>query len=158
MSKIELERLAFGYEDLSPLPHVGWWRRMKAILVYQEVVRLYRRHGFASTLKYLRELEQSMDEFEEATSLDVIRLARQHVLLFALLGKVLRQSNNCLAMAVSLTAGLITLGLDAKTVLGKTKQPEPRSYPFHAWVEVNETPILEDENIRNLYWVVDVLP
>ena len=158
MSKRELERLAFGYEDLSPLPRVGWWRRMKAIFVYQEVVRLYRRHGFASTLNYLRELDQSTDALEDITSMDVIRLARRHILLFALLGKVLRQSNNCLAMALSLTAGLLTLGLNARTVLGKSKQPEPSSYPFHAWVEVNETPILEDDNIRNIYWVVDVLP
>ena len=70
MSKIELERLAFGYEDLPPAPHVGWWRRMKAIFIYQNVVRLYRRNGFASTLNYLRALEQSTDPIREATSSD----------------------------------------------------------------------------------------
>ena len=158
MTQLEYDRLAFGNYALSRLPKLSPWQFARALLAYCKANHLYQKQGYAPTLTYLEELNSSANNHLRLSSIDALRLARTNTLLFALVGKVVRQPNNCLAMALPYTAALISIGIEAKTVIGKTTFATHDSYLFHAWIEVSGLPVFEDESVHSHYWVIDIIP
>ena len=158
MNQIEYERLAYGHYALSNIPKLSPWRLASALRAYSKAIKLYRLQGYAPTVAYLENLSATVNSPSSLASIEALRLARENMLPFAILGKVLGQPNNCLAMTLSYTAAFIVLGLTAKTVIGKSMFVTHEAYTFHAWIEVNGLPVFEDESIRSHYWVLDIIP
>ena len=158
MTQLEYDQLAFGNYTLSCLPRLSSRLLVRALLAYWKAMRLFHQQGYTPTLTYLEKLTSSANNRQMLSDIDALRLARKSYLVFAILGKLFGQSNNCLTMALSHTAALIALGLEAKTIIGKTTFATHNSYLFHAWIEVSGLPVLEDESVRSNYWVVDIIP
>lgn len=138
----EWECLAFGSPDLPTLPKMGINMRLKAIKSYLTAVMLYRMHGLPPVRAYLKKLQSTFSAFSVNNEEEAIRLARREsVYLRAIWGRLVLESAVCLPRSVSLCAGLISLGLPARVVLGRRYVTFVNDVDFHAWVEVFGTPV-----------------
>ena len=153
----ELECLAFGKPELKPLPPFGLRRKAKGIGAYLKAWHVYRRRGLPGSRRYLESLRRSYRPLETGDSEDQVRLARKGIVALRVAGRIVRETPNCLASSVSLAAGLIALGVDARVVLGKPRAAA-EGLPFHAWVEVSGTPIGDWDLTARAHWVLATLP
>ena len=136
------EEIAFGEKNLPPLPRVGVLRRLRGIRAYAEACELYRRDGFPAAREFLLKLKRASPGLPTASTRDGIRLARRAAPLLSAVGMLKNEQRLCLPRATSLAAGLIAMGLHAQVALGKLAEDNPVAFfKFHAWVEIDGTPV-----------------
>ncbi len=119
-------------KTLVPLP-----RRLYAVSAYAQACRIYRSAGFPGIRGYLDRLKTDFTPLSISDPDEEYLLASRMLVTMRWAGHLLREELVCLPSSVSLTAGLIALGLPAQVVIGKPKLYQHDFYEFHAWTEVN---------------------
>lgn len=145
---MEWEQLAFGNRELPPLRRLGVMTTWRASLAYLQAAWIYRRHGFPSVKTHLLRLQSRFDPLDVRTPEEAARIARRQLPWLRLPGRFIGESYVCLPNSVSLTAGLIALGLQAQVVVAKPMYFLSPEFEFHAWVEVqgiaiNDNPLTQ---------------
>lgn len=145
------EALAFADVNIRKIRYVGFMRKLRAALAYARACRMYRRNGFPESKVYLLHLQQRFCFLETQSTAHALYLARRHLVLWRIIGRVMREDPACLSASVSLTAGLIALGLKARLILGKGTAYLSEQYDFHAWVEIDGTPVYEAPQVQKRF-------
>lgn len=164
MSKIRyfdsdiLESVAYGSSQLPDIPEIHLSSRLSSMRRYLQAVFVYRRSGFVGSRAFLESIAESVDPIVRDDDPASIRLALRQVTGLRVLGRLVGETDLCIPRTVSLTAGLIELGIPAKMVLGKAVSYSNRIYNFHSWAAIADTPIGEPETVRALYSVLAVIP
>lgn len=141
--KVDWECLAFGKSALPPLRKTGIGRKFRAAIAYLRACFIYRRHGLPGINSYFCDLQRCFRPLGIASSEEAVRRARWEMVSLRILGRFVRENYLCLPASVSLTAGLIALGLPASLVVGKARHYISPNYDFHAWTEIMGIPINE---------------
>ena len=138
---VDWECLAFGKSELPPLRKVGIDRRFRSAVAYLRACFIYRRRGLPGASSYLGYLKRCFRPLRIASPEEAVRLARREMVPLRILGRFVREDILCLPASISLTAGLIALGLPAQVVVGKARHYISPNFDFHAWTEIHGVPI-----------------
>ena len=145
------ESLAFADAELPVLPRIPLIRRWRAARAYFQACLLYRRKGFPESKNYLLHLRAKFVSLRMSSSVEALRYARKELVFLRVLGRLLGEDPACLPASVSLTAGLIGLGLPVQLVVGKCTVFLSNEFDFHAWVEMDGEPIYEPQQVQKRF-------
>ena len=145
------EALAFANPDLPALPRLPLARRWRAAAAYSRACRIYARKGFPESKRYLLRLRQQFLSLGVSSSSEALRYARKELVFLRILGRLLGEDPACLPASVSLTAGLMGLGLRAQLVVGKSTTYLSEEFDFHAWVELDGYPVYEAPQVQKRF-------
>ena len=138
---IEWQPIAFGHSNIVTLRSVSLNRRICSIWAYLKTGILFRIYGFSKAKDILQRLRDDFQPLDIDSLDEMVMLARQELVYMRIFGRLVGEDCLCLARSISLTAGLIALGLPAQLVLGKPVLLIDTNYEFHAWTELNDIPI-----------------
>ena len=142
------EQLSLGRTFCDSSPRICLGNRFRMVLWYLDASMVYRRNGFAKSIELLERHRKDAVYFPYNDSVEAIRVARRALILPRILGRLIMESTLCLPGSVSLTSGLLGLGLRAELVLGKARHYLNSRFDLHAWVEVDGIPVIESPQIK----------
>lgn len=140
---IDWECLALGKSEFPPRRNVEVARCFRSAAAYLRSRFIYSRRGFPEASSYLGRLQRCFRPMDIASTEEAVRLARREMVPLRIMGRLTLEDHLCLPVAISLTAGLIALGLPAQVVVGKARHYISPNYNFHAWTEINGISINE---------------
>ncbi|PZW21123.1 transglutaminase superfamily protein [Thermosporothrix hazakensis] len=148
-----------GSTSLSPLPSISWHSRLSALFQAASLLILFRR---TQRMQWLPLIKQRLNELaipNRTLSLEPEnwqRLGRRELLWSQFLTRIFFPRGKCVPCSLGLCAYLLALGLPAQLVIGRAQFDS--SDIFHAWVEIADRVINDDDVIRLGYTVLWRVP